>query len=116
MFSSSLGSVDVHGRRILACDDERHILRALRVILCEEGYEVRTALNMAEALDVVARLPIDAAIVDLLLPDGDGIELCRRLRQWSDMPIIVLTAVGAEQRKIEALGVGADEQLSRVVD
>jgi two-component system KDP operon response regulator KdpE len=106
-------SADQLGRRILACDDELQILRALKVILREEGYEVQTAANMGEALDVVALSPVDAAIVDLLLPDGDGIELCRRLREWSDMPIIVLSAVGEEEQKIQALRVGADDYMTK---
>jgi len=101
------------GHRILACDDEPQILRALKVILREEGYEVLAVANMEEALDAVALSPVNAAIVDLLLPDGDGIELCRRLREWSDMPIIVLSAVGEEEQKIQALRVGADDYMTK---
>ena len=101
------------GRRILACDDELQILRALKVILRGEGYEVLTAANIEEALDVVALSPPDGAIVDLLLPDGDGIDLCRRLREWSDMPIIVLSAVGDEDQKIRALSAGADDYITK---
>jgi two-component system, OmpR family, KDP operon response regulator KdpE len=108
-----MNDTNQRGRRILACDDELQILRALRVILRDEGHEVRTAMSMEEALDVVALAPLDAAIVDLLLPDGDGIELCRRLREWSDMPIIVLSAVGDEEQKIEALRVGADDYMTK---
>jgi two-component system, OmpR family, KDP operon response regulator KdpE len=100
-------------RRVLACDDELQILRALKVILRGEGYEVLTAANMEEALDVVALSPVDAAIVDLLLPDGDGIELCRRLREWSEMPIIVLSAVHEEEKKIQSLLVGADDYITK---
>jgi two-component system, OmpR family, KDP operon response regulator KdpE len=101
------------GRRILACDDEPQILRALKVILRDAGYEVLTAGDMEEALDVVALSPVDAAILDLLLPDGDGIELCRRLREWSDMPIVVLSAVGDEEQKIRALSAGADDYVTK---
>jgi two-component system KDP operon response regulator KdpE len=106
-------SVAPRGRRILACDDELQILRAVKVILREAGYEVVAAANMEEALDVAALAPVDAAIIDLLLPDGDGIELCRRLREWSDMPIIVLSAVGEEEQKIRALRVGADDYMTK---
>ena len=106
-------SLGPSGRRILACDDEFRILRALKVILRGEGYEVLTAANMEEALDVVALSPVDAAIVDLLLPDGDGIELCRRLREWSEMPIIVLSAVHEEEKKIQSLLVGADDYITK---
>jgi two-component system, OmpR family, KDP operon response regulator KdpE len=101
------------GRRVLACDDELQILRALKVILRSEGYEVLTAANMEEALDAAALSPVDAAIVDLLLPDGDGIELCRRLREWSAMPIIVLSAVGEEEEKVRALRAGADDYITK---
>lgn len=76
------------GRRILACDDESRILRALKLVLAPEGYEVLTAASMEEALDVAALSPVDAAIIDLILPDGNGVELCARLREWSTMPIM----------------------------
>jgi len=108
-----MGSPTASGHRILACDDEPQILRALKVILREEGYEVLAVANMEEALDAVALSPVNAAIVDLLLPDGDGIELCRQLREWSDMPIIVLSAVGEEEEKIKALRVGADDYMTK---
>ena len=73
-----------------------------------------TAANMEEALDIAAALtPVDAAIIDLLLPDGDGIELCQRLREWSSMPIIVLSAVGDEGEKVRALRSGADDYVTK---
>jgi two-component system, OmpR family, KDP operon response regulator KdpE len=106
-------SLSPSARRILACDDERQILRALKVILRGDGFEVLSAANMQEALDVVAVAPAEAAIIDLLLPDGDGIELCRRLREWSDMPIIVLSAVGDEEPKLQALHAGADDYMTK---
>jgi two-component system KDP operon response regulator KdpE len=101
------------GRRVLACDDELQILRALKLVLHAEGYEVLTAANMEQALDAAALSPVDAAIVDLLLPDGDGIELCRRLREWSSIPIIVLSAVGEEEEKVRALRAGADDYITK---
>lgn len=76
------------GRRILTCDDESRILRALKLVLAPEGYEVLTAASMEEALDVAALPPVAAAIIDLILPDGNGVELCARLREWSTMPIM----------------------------
>jgi len=100
-------------RRVLACDDEPQILRALSVILRDAGYVVLTAADMNEALRVVKASPVDAAIVDVLLPDGDGIELCRRLREWSNLPIIVLSAVGDEDQKVAALGAGADDYITK---
>src|SRR5665213_3270614 len=101
------------GRRILACDDELKILRALKLVLRPEGFEVLTAASVEEALDVVAVSPVEAAIVDLVLPDGDGIDLCRRLREWSAMPIIVLSAVGQEDEKVRALRAGADDYITK---
>jgi two-component system, OmpR family, KDP operon response regulator KdpE len=101
------------GRRILACDDEPQILRALRLTLRAAGYDVVTTADMEEALDAAALSPVDAAIVDLLLPDGDGVELCQRLREWSDMPIIVLSAVGEEEQKVRALRAGADDYITK---
>ncbi len=94
-------------------DDEAQILRALRVILREAGYEALPANTGEEALDVAALQHPDAAIVDLLLPDFDGIELCRRLREWSDMPVIVLSAVGEEDAKVRALAAGADDYVTK---
>jgi two-component system KDP operon response regulator KdpE len=101
------------GRRILACDDELKILRALKLVLRPAGFEVVTAASMEEALDVVAVTPVEAAIIDLVLPDGNGVDLCRRLREWSDMPIIVLSAIGEEQEKVRALDAGADDYVTK---
>jgi two-component system KDP operon response regulator KdpE len=99
--------------RVLVCDDEPQILRALRITLRDEGFDVIPATTVAEALDAAAlRIP-DAAILDLLLPDGDGIEITRRLRVWSALPIIVLSAVGEEEQKIRALQAGADDYVTK---
>ncbi len=95
--------------RVLVCDDEPQILRALRVVLREAGYDVVPAETAQEALDRAAVQPPDAAIIDLVLPDGDGVEVCRALRDWSRMPIIVLSAVGDEDEKVRALEAGADD-------
>jgi len=94
-------------------DDEQQILRALRVILREAGFEALPAASGEEALDVAALQRPDAAIVDLLLPDLDGVELARRLREWSDMPLIVLSAVGDEDAKVRALAAGADDYVTK---
>jgi two-component system KDP operon response regulator KdpE len=96
-------------RRVLVCDDEPQILRALRVVLREAGFDAVPAVNAAQALDRAAAQPPDAAILDLVLPDGDGIAVCRSLREWSRMPIIVLSAVGDEDEKVRALEAGADD-------
>ena len=99
--------------RILVVDDEQQILRALRVILREAGFEALPASTGEEALDLAAIQPPDAGIVDLLLPDMDGVELCRRLREWTRMPLIVLSAVGDEDAKVRALAAGADDYVTK---
>jgi len=101
------------GERILICDDELQILRALKVVLRDTGFEVVATANAEEALDAAAVHPPAAAIIDLILPDRDGVEVCRRLREWSDMPIIVLSAVGEEEQKIRALDAGADDYVTK---
>jgi two-component system KDP operon response regulator KdpE len=99
--------------RILVCDDEPQILRALRVILRDAGYEAVTAAGGEEALDRAAVKPPAAAILDLMLPDIDGVEVTKRLREWSEMPIIVLSAVGEEEEKVRALAAGADDYVTK---
>jgi two-component system, OmpR family, KDP operon response regulator KdpE len=99
--------------RVLICDDEPQILRALRVILGDAGYEVVPAGTAKEALDAVAVQRVDAAIVDLVLPDGDGVEVCSSIREWSQMPVLVLSAVGEEREKIRALEAGADDYVTK---
>jgi two-component system KDP operon response regulator KdpE len=100
-------------QRVLICDDEGQILRALRVVLGDAGYEVVPAMSVREALDAVAVRPPDAAIVDLVLPDGDGIEVTTSIREWSEMPILVLSAVGDEREKVRALDAGADDYVTK---
>jgi two-component system KDP operon response regulator KdpE len=100
-------------RRVLVCDDEPQILRALKVVLREADFEAIPAETGEEALDRAAVRPPDAAIIDLVLPDIDGIEVCRRLREWSDMPILVLSAVGEEDEKVRALEAGADDYVTK---
>jgi two-component system KDP operon response regulator KdpE len=98
---------------VLVCDDEPQILRALRVILREAGFEAIPAETGEEALDLAAVRRPDAAIIDLVLPDIDGVEVCRALREWSQMPIIVLSAVGEEDAKVQALAAGADDYVTK---
>ena len=99
--------------RILVCDDEPQILRALRVILRDAGYEAVPASSGEEALDKASVRPPQAAILDLMLPDVDGVEVTERLREWSEMPIIVLSAVGEEEAKVRALAAGADDYVTK---
>jgi two-component system KDP operon response regulator KdpE len=99
--------------RVLVCDDEVQILRALRIILRDAGFEVITAATAHEALDAASLKGPHAAILDLILPDGDGVEVCRSIREWSPMPIIVLSAVGEEAQKVRALDAGADDYVTK---
>jgi two-component system KDP operon response regulator KdpE len=103
----------VSAPRVLVCDDEPQILRALKVILRDAGFEAVPAASGEEALDLAAVKPPEAAILDLMLPDLDGVEVTRRLREWSRMPILVLSAVGEEDRKVEALAAGADDYVTK---
>jgi two-component system KDP operon response regulator KdpE len=99
--------------RVLVCDDEPHIVRALKIVMREAGFETLAAGTVAEALQVASLQPPDAAILDLVLPDGDGVEVCRALREWSTMPILVLSAVGDEDHKVRALEAGADDYVTK---
>ena len=99
--------------RILVVDDEPQIVRALKVVLREAGFQVVAAETASEALDLVAVRPTEAAIIDLVLPDGDGVEVTRRIREWSEMPILVLSAVGEEEQKVRALEAGADDYITK---
>jgi two-component system, OmpR family, KDP operon response regulator KdpE len=101
------------GAKVLVCDDEPQIVRALKVILRDAGFEVLAAEGGEEALDVAAVRAPDAAIIDLVLPDINGVEVCRRLREWSALPIIVLSAIGDEDAKVEALAAGADDYVTK---
>ena len=85
---------------MLVCDDEPQILRALRVILRDAGFEVTTAATARRPSTASPVGPVDAAILDLVLPDGNGVDVCRSIREWSDMPIVVLSAVGEEAQKV----------------
>ena len=105
----------VTGSRVLVVDDEPQILRALRTSLRGAGYEVETADTAAAALAEAAMRPPDAVILDLVLPDGSGTDVCRELRTWSSAPVIVLSAVGDEREKIAALDAGADDYVTKPV-
>jgi two-component system KDP operon response regulator KdpE len=98
---------------VLVVDDEPQIVRALKVVLREAGFEAVPAESGSEALDLAAVRPPEAAIVDLVLPDIDGVEVTRRLREWSEMPILVLSAVGEEAQKVRALEAGADDYITK---
>jgi len=103
------------GARVLVVDDEQQILRALRTSLRGAGYEVETADTAEAALAAAAMRPPEAVILDLVLPDGTGTEVCRELRSWSSAPVIVLSAVGEEREKVAALDAGADDYVTKPV-
>jgi two-component system KDP operon response regulator KdpE len=100
-------------RPVVVVDDEPAILRALTVALRARGYTVETATGGESAIDLIATTDPAAVVLDLGLPDLDGIEVCRRVREWSEVPIIVLTADGADDRKVAALDTGADDYVTK---
>jgi len=101
------------GARILVVDDEPQIRRSLQVNLENKNYSVMTAASGDEALETMTRRKPDVVIVDLVLPSMDGIELTRRIREQSPVPIIVLSAIGDEWKKVEALESGADDYVTK---
>ena len=98
---------------ILVIDDEQQILRALRTILTEKDFKVTTASRGEEGLTLAATLEPDLVILDLGLPDMDGVEVCTRLREWTQCPIIVLSVRDSERDKVAALDRGADDYLTK---
>lgn len=100
-------------QRILAVDDEPHILRALGTILAGAGYAVDTAATGQDALARAALSAPDAVILDLVLPDASGIDVCRELRTWTQAPILVVSVVADESEKIAALDAGADDYVTK---
>jgi two-component system KDP operon response regulator KdpE len=105
----------VSSGRVLIVDDEPQLVRAMRPALEAEGYEVATADTGLGALTHLASEPCDVVIVDLGLPDLDGKEVIRRIREWSDVPILVLSARDLESEKIAALDLGADDFVNKPV-
>jgi two-component system KDP operon response regulator KdpE len=103
----------VTGARVLVVDDEPQILRALQTTLRGAGYAVDTAATAEEALTTAAVRPPEAVILDLVLPDRSGVEVCRELRGWSAVPILILSAVGEERQKVAALDAGADDYVTK---
>jgi two-component system KDP operon response regulator KdpE len=99
--------------RILVVDDEPQILRALEMSLRGAGYDVVTASTGREALTTAAVQPPDAVILDLVLPDMRGTDVCRELRTWTTVPVIVLSVVGDESEKVAALDAGADDYVTK---
>ena len=101
------------GAKVLVVDDEHAIVRALTAALEARGYRVSSARTGHEALERVAATSPEVVILDLGLPDLDGLEVCRRIRRWSDVPIVVLTAEGSDDIKVQALDEGADDYVTK---
>ena len=99
--------------RVLVVDDEPQIVRGLRVVLRNAGFQVDSAGTKEEALDALSHRPPDAVLLDLVLPDGSGVDVCRQVREWSHVPIVVVSAVGDEREKVRALDAGADDYVTK---
>jgi two-component system, OmpR family, KDP operon response regulator KdpE len=99
--------------RVLVVDDEPQITRVLRTVLNSQGYQVRTAAEGEAALSNFAEWRPELVITDLYMPHMDGVELCRRIRAVSNVPIIVLSVKGEERSKVEALDSGADDYITK---
>jgi two-component system KDP operon response regulator KdpE len=100
-------------KHILVVDDDPAILRLLSANLKAREYEVTTATNGEESLEAVQRDFVDLIILDIMMPKMDGVEVCRRIREWSDVPIIILSARGDEKDKVKCLELGADDYLTK---
>jgi two-component system KDP operon response regulator KdpE len=100
-------------RRILVVDDESQITRVLRTSLSSQGYDIRVANDGETALEIMKDWTPDLVITDLSMPNMDGLELCRRLRLSSKIPIIVLSVRGEEKTKVQALDAGADDYVTK---
>jgi two-component system KDP operon response regulator KdpE len=99
--------------RILVADDEPKILMFIRANLAARGYEVHVAQDGVEAVEIAARVTPEVIVLDVNMPRMDGIEACRRIREWSNMPIIMLSVRGDEVDKVRALDEGADDYVTK---
>ncbi len=99
--------------RLLVVDDDPALVKVLQIALSARGDAVTVARSGQEAIELVALTDPEAVILDLGLPDIDGLEVCRRVRQWSEVPIVVLSAAGDEGRKVAALDAGADDYVTK---
>ncbi|MBQ9265202.1 MAG: response regulator transcription factor [Clostridia bacterium] len=100
-------------KRILLVDDEPLIVKGLRYTLEQEGYEILTAADGEEALQVFFEQPVDLVLLDVMLPKMDGIQVCQRIRESSNVPILMLTAKGEDMDKILGLEYGADDYMTK---
>ena len=100
-------------KRILVVDDETRYQRLLEANLRTEGYEVATASNGIEAINIFSSQPVDLILLDVMMPELDGFDTCQRIREYSSVPIIMLTAKGDEKDRVRGLDLGADDYLTK---
>jgi two-component system KDP operon response regulator KdpE len=103
----------VSGERVLVVDDDRALLRALSIGLSARGYDVATARTGADGVVLASLRQPDVVVLDLSLPDIDGATVCGRIREFSEVPILILSALGSEERKVDALDRGADDYVTK---
>jgi len=101
------------GERVLVVDDDRALLRALTIGLSARGYDVATARTGSDGIVLASLRQPDVVVLDLSLPDLDGAAVCGRIREFSDVPILILSALGSEERKVDALDRGADDYVTK---
>lgn len=101
------------GKRVLVVDDEKLIVKGIRFSLIQEGFEVDCAYDGEEALDKIKNNTYDVILLDVMLPKVDGFEVCQQVREFSDIPIIMLTAKGEDMDKILGLEYGADDYITK---
>ena len=99
--------------RVLIVDDEPQLLRGLKIMLRTAGYVVETARTALDMHAILAARPPDALVLDFVLPDGQGVEVCTQVRRCSTLPILIMSAIGEEREKVRALDAGADDYLAK---
>lgn len=101
------------GRKVLVVDDEKLIVKGLRYSLAQDGMEVDCAFDGEEAMDYARKTEYDVVLLDIMLPKLDGLEVCQQIREFSNMPIIMLTAKSEDMDKIMGLEYGADDYIAK---
>ena len=101
------------GYNILVVDDEKELADVIELYLAGDGCTIHKCYTGAEALACIAHTELDLAILDVMLPDGDGFQICRKIREKSYYPIIMLTAKGTDADKIRGLTIGADDYITK---
>ena len=99
--------------RILVCDDDKEIVSSIRIYLTAEGYQTVCAYNGKECLDILKKQDVQLLIMDIVMPDLDGIETLSKLREWSNIPVILLSSKTEDTDKIAGLNVGADDYMTK---